>query len=291
MTPEFFGLVAMGLFAGAFGTLIGAGGGIVVMPILLLFYHDSPAELTTISLAMICFNAASATQAYARMKRIDYVSAISFALATIPGAVIGALTVKYVPMTLFNVLMGALLVGVSIFLMLRPDRKPKSAAHIPGHARRTLTDATGQTYTYSFNLGVGVVLAFGVGFLSSLLGIGGGIIHVPSMIYLLSFPVYVATATSSLVLLITALAGTVTHLAAGDLVASLWWRILPLAIGVIPGAQLGARLSKRIKGKWIIRCLALALTLAGGRILLKGAGVNFLDLLASAWAIVQSVGR
>ncbi len=75
-----------------YGTLIGAGGGFVLMPMLLLLHPDeSPAKLTAISLAVVFFNALSGSVSYAMMRRIDYKSGLMFAAATIPGAIIGAL--------------------------------------------------------------------------------------------------------------------------------------------------------------------------------------------------------
>jgi len=66
-------LVLIGFAVGAFGTLIGAGGGFILTTILLLLYpHDSPQTLTAISLAAVFFNAASGSAAYARQRRIDY---------------------------------------------------------------------------------------------------------------------------------------------------------------------------------------------------------------------------
>jgi uncharacterized membrane protein YfcA len=78
-------LLPLGILIGVFGTLIGAGGGFILVPILLLLYPDEQTELiTSISLAVVFFNALSGTWAYSRMGRIDYKSGIMFAAATIP---------------------------------------------------------------------------------------------------------------------------------------------------------------------------------------------------------------
>ncbi len=104
-----------------------------------------------------------------------------------------------------------------------------------------------------------------MGYASSFLGIGGGIIHVPALIYLLDFPVHVATATSHFILAIMALTGTLVHIWTGDLSIGVN-ETLALAIGVMLGAPLGAQLSNRIQGTWIVRSLAVALGLVGMRI-------------------------
>ena len=89
-------LIPLGFVIGAYGTLIGAGGGFVLMPLLLLLYpEESPEVITGISLAVVFFNALSGSVAYAKMKRIDYRSGLLVSLATIPGAILGPLTTPY----------------------------------------------------------------------------------------------------------------------------------------------------------------------------------------------------
>ncbi|MFI5188363.1 MAG: sulfite exporter TauE/SafE family protein [Chitinophagales bacterium] len=261
-------LIGIGFFIGFVGTLIGAGGGFMLTPILLLIYPSMRSEaITSISLGVIFLNAGSGSIAYARMKRIDYRSALAFALATLPGAVMGAFLTSYIPRTTFNILLGLLLIIISFFLLVKPhyERISKKKGQ-QSLTHRILNDSKGQHYEYSFNLWTGVIISFFVGFLSSLLGIGGGIIHVPALTALLNFPVHIATATSHLILAIMALTGTIVHIFQGDLKEG-WASILYIGIGVIGGAQLGAYSSHHIKPKWIIRALALALLLVGIRII------------------------
>src|SRR5450759_1652951 len=110
-------LIPLGLALGAFGTLIGAGGGFILVPVLLLLYpHASPETITSISLAVVFFNALSGSWAYARMKRIDYKSGLLFAAAAIPGAIIGALTTDYIPRRLFDAVFGLLMIVAASYL-------------------------------------------------------------------------------------------------------------------------------------------------------------------------------
>jgi uncharacterized membrane protein YfcA len=79
-------LIPLGFLLGAFGTLIGAGGGFVLVPVLLFLYPDEdPATITSISLAVVFFNALSGSLAYARQKRIDYRTGLAFAAAASRG--------------------------------------------------------------------------------------------------------------------------------------------------------------------------------------------------------------
>ena len=267
---DYFWLIGLGVGVGLYGTLIGAGGGFVLMPILLLLYPKVPPEhLTAISLAVVFFNALSGSESYALMKRIDYKSGLMFATATIPGAIIGALNTAWVPRHLFNGIFGVILLSGAIFLFMRPNlQRQKREAQETYHrfeAHRHLEAVGGETYDYEFNPLVGIGLSFFVGYASSFLGIGGGVIHVPALIYLLDFPVHVATATSHFILAIMALTGTLVHIWTGDLYGGVN-ETLALAIGVMLGAPLGAQLSNRVQGVWIVRSLAVALGLAGVRI-------------------------
>src|SRR5512135_1913736 len=121
---EYFGLIALGIGVGLFGTMIGAGGGFVLMPVLLLLYPQMPPEhLTAISLAVVFFNALSGSESYAVMRRIDYKSGLMFAAATIPGAVIGALNTGWVPRHVFNGIFGGVLLAGAVFLVIHPEHR------------------------------------------------------------------------------------------------------------------------------------------------------------------------
>jgi uncharacterized membrane protein YfcA len=128
----------------------------------------------------------------------------------------------------------------------------------------------GQVFRYSYNVVYGALLSAGIGLLSSLLGIGGGVFQVPVMINLLRFPVHVATATSQFVLLFMSGEASAVHLASGHLAGENLVRVLLLTLGVVPGAQLGARLAQRFRGHTIARLLAVALVVVGLRLLWAG---------------------
>lgn len=268
-------LAALGFALGTVGTLIGAGGGFILTPILLLLYpRADPETITSISLAVVFFNALSGSAAYARMRRIDFRTGLLFAAATVPGAIVGALSTNYISRRLFDGALGLFLVSSSAYLIFARggERKAVGAPTPAGERRwwrcdRTLVEAGGEVHRYSCDLRVGVALSLFVGYVSAVLGIGGGIVHVPALVRLLDFPVHVATATSHFILAIMALTGTVVHIASGSFAHGGVHRTIALAAGVLLGAQLGARLSARVRGVWIIRGLAIALGLVGLRIL------------------------
>jgi uncharacterized protein len=266
---QFLLLLPLGFIVGTFGTLIGAGGGFILVPILLLLYPDKSSEtIASMSLAVVFFNALSGSFAYARMRRIDFKSGIIFAIATIPGSILGAYTTSYMPRNIFNGVFAILLIVASIFLMLKPkNKKVIEGEPQKNYMSRSITDIEGITHIFSYNPVLGIIISVLVGYISSLLGIGGGIIHVPVLVHVLNFPVHIATATSQFVLAVMSLSGTVVHLITGVLSKGMF-QTIALSIGVLFGAQFGARLSNKFHGVWIIRSLAIALGIVGIRILI-----------------------
>jgi uncharacterized membrane protein YfcA len=266
-------LLIIGFGVGTLGTLIGAGGGFILVPILIMTHPElSPDIITAISMAIVAANAISGSFAYARSGRIDFKTGFVFALFTIPGSILGVYSTSYIPKTAFHMLFGLLLVILAGFLFISKKQVLATGNEIPGikkrYKHRILTDKEGTTYAYTYNQYTGIVISIGVGYLSPLLGIGGGIIHVPALVNWLHFPVYIATATSHFILAIMSTVSVITHIAEGNYNDPLVLRmVLAIGAGAIAGAQLGAFLSHRIKGNIIIRALALCLALVGIRIL------------------------
>lgn len=255
-------LVLLGLLVGTYGTLIGAGGGFVLVPVLLLLYpQESPTVITSISLAVVFFNAASGSIAYARMRRIDYPAAAVFSAATVPGAIGGALATSLVDRRFFDPVLGSLMTAAAVYLLYMP-----TVEELPGKKGDGAAPSASNAGVRRRQFTLGAAISVFVGAVSSFLGIGGGIVHVPLLVRVLKFPVHRATATSHLVLAVMALVGTLTHVVSGGFEHGIR-RTAALAVGVVVGAQLGARLSTRVHGTWILRGLALALGLVGLRLL------------------------
>jgi len=260
-------LAAIGLFVGAFGTLIGVAGGFLLVPILLYLYPDkAPSSITAITLTVAFFNAISGSVAYAKLRRIDFRSGLSFSAAAVPGAIIGASITAHLNRDLFQVIFGSLLMVLAVYLAFRPMRRDNRPL-FRGNVVRHLTNGDGIVTTYSYHRTIGIGISFLVGIVSGLLGIGGGIIHVPALTQVLGFPVHIATATSQFVVGTSTLAAGIQRLATGAF-TGVAAETLVLAVSAVAGAQLGARLSRRIPGRLIVRLLAAALGIVAIRLLL-----------------------
>ena len=135
-------------------------------------------------------------------------------LATIPGAFLGTWLTRYISSSVFGIIFAFLLIIMATYIFLRKEPHIKNDVTI--NHTRAITDVHGHHFEYSPKVCWGITLSFLVGVLSSLLGIGGGIIHVPAMLYLLGFPVHIATATSHFVLAGSSFFGSISHFTAGD---------------------------------------------------------------------------
>jgi uncharacterized membrane protein YfcA len=181
---------------------------------------------------------------------------VLFTLAGLPGAVLGTFLVHGMPRHLFDPIFGTVLLVIGGILVANPLGSAGRHGRdddAPVSERRMLLGSVGSAY---------------IGVVASLLGIGGGIIHVPFLIRALWMPPHTATATSHIVLTFIALTATVTHVVLGEFEHGLA-QTMYLAVGVMMGAPLGAALSTRLHGSLIIRLLALALCLVGLRLLAR----------------------
>jgi uncharacterized membrane protein YfcA len=269
---QYFALISLGFGIGTYGTLIGAGGGFLLMPLLLFIYpKEHQQTLTAISLAVVFFNSISGASAYAHLKRIDYKSGMMMAAATVPGAIFGVITNASIPRRGFEAIFSIFLIGLALFLFLRPKSDTKPVSEKPLTPSRGLTrvfqSVDGLTFEYHYSLWLGLVVFFFLGFIASFLGIGGGSLVVPTLAYLLHFPVFIATGTSQFIVVITTFTATLVHIFHGSFHHGAH-RIAALGIGVLIGAQLGAYLSNKISGAWIIRALALAVAVVGIKMLI-----------------------
>lgn len=278
MSPEavenfqnFIRLVPLGFAVSAYGSLIGAGGGFLLVPLLILLMPGQmgPGTVTSISLTVVFFNAYAGTLAYARMKRIHYYYGLLFSVAGLPAVVIGTTAVRHVSRRPFAICFGLLLAALGVYLTLRPLGK------------RTGGDLTSDIPCNGFNreqrkrIYQGVLFSAYARFGAGLLGIGGGIVQVPFLIKVMRFSPHVATATSLFILAISCFVGVASHAvqdflhpANSEFFIGLD-KAAYLSVGALMGAPLGAFLSQKIRGSGLVRLLALALVLVGGRLFWK----------------------
>ncbi|KAB2922321.1 MAG: sulfite exporter TauE/SafE family protein [Bacteroidetes bacterium] len=249
-------LLAVGIIVGMFGTIIGVGGGFIVVPLLTFVYGFSPQHAVGTSMAVVALNALSGTAAYVKQRRIEYRTGLLFAAATLPGSYFGAYLLQGVSVRAFDIGFGTLMAGIALYLAMRK--------------RHDFEPVDVETFVPpAYNRWGGMAISFLVGFIASMAGIGGGVVHVPAMIYLFRFPPFIAVPTSHFILAISATFAAASHGAIGEVA----WDFLPfLGTGAVIGAQIGGRLSHRVKSRWIVRTLLAVMVVVALRLIGRNIG-------------------
>lgn len=246
-------LIVIGFAIGCYGTIVGIGGGPLIMPVLILCYDWDSALLVGTSLFIVFLNALSGSIGYARQKRIDYKGGIKFALAAFPGAIISSLFHYRFNIKFFDVVFGIFLVFLAVysFLSLNKKRAQKSIEHSKksGYRHVGFVDNFGQTFDFYSNDTLGIRMNILLGFFIGFLGIGGGVFQVPILLFLLYYPTHIATATSHFITMLVCAFALIPHLFLANIYfgEALW-----MGLGVIAGAQIGVRLAPKLHSKLII---------------------------------------
>jgi uncharacterized membrane protein YfcA len=262
-------MFGFGLLIGSIGTLVGVGGGFLVVPVAALIEpHWQTRTLTAYSLAVVSANACSGATAYLRGRRVDVRSATMFIAAALPGVVLGVAGADRFPRAWFDPIFGVLLLAMAAVLVIAPNWHPSQGR---GSTQRELTDTHGVTYRWSFDVRLGLVGSAVVGVVSAVFGIGGGPIQVPFLVAVLNYPEHVATATSHAVLAATSLLATAIHIADGDYSRDVVVTV-STALGAAVGAPFGARLSRFVSGQMLMRLLAGMLAFIAVRLIVVHGG-------------------
>jgi uncharacterized membrane protein YfcA len=239
---------AVSVAAGGFGTLVGIGGGLIIVPVLsIALGHDVKTAIAA-SLIGVIASSLSASPRFLRSGVADRHLGLLLLIAATLGGLTGGLTAGLLDGRILALLFGLLLSGVAI-QMLRQVRRPRphppiDDADFESEFLSSYVEPTsGELVAYrARRLGLGTAVSFVAGNVSGLLGVGGGVINVPTLNLLMHVPIRVATTTSTYMLAATATTSAIVQLDSGRLDPLL---AAPVALGVIFGARVGARLALR----------------------------------------------
>jgi hypothetical protein len=247
----YFLLALAGIGVGAMGSMLGIGGGIFMVPLLLLAgLVPTSQEAVGTSIAAVAATGLSSTLAYRRHGATNW----RVGLALIPGAVGGGWLGPWISQLIAS---GTLALIFGVFLLY------PAAVLLLGKQPKELFTGRGRT-------GIGVIGGAAVGLLagtaSGLFGIGGGVIMVPALT-LLGLDIVPAVATSLFVMIPTALTATLRHTFVGH---THWDLALPLIGGALIGSQIGPFVATRLPAVWLRRLFALVLTYSAVEMILRG---------------------
>jgi hypothetical protein len=272
------GIFAVSLLAGVIGALAGVGGGILVVPALTMLFGVDIRLAIGASIVSVIATSSGAAAAYVRDGMTDMRVGMFLELATTAGAVCGALLAAIVAPAALYVLLGVVLLFSALQQVMRlGEELPPVAEASPLAARLRLAGAypdarLGREVPYAAQrVPLGFALMAGAGVVSGLLGIGSGALKVLAMDGAMRLPMKVSSATSNFMIGVTAAASAGIYLGRGDVDPTI---AAPVALGVLAGATVGARILPRLSNR-SVRLVFLPVLLAVGiQTLLRGLGIG-----------------
>jgi uncharacterized protein len=270
MNLVFLICLSIGILTAFVGSLVGLGGGVILIPSLLLLHQfvpgfewATPQAIVGISLITMVFTSLSSSLTYLKEGRVDYKTAVLFLTGSIPGSMIGSWLNQFMDTDVFSLYFGILIIIISLLFFLKRSTRRKN---VTGNNVRTF-QVNGEQYQYAVSTPFAFLLSLVVGTLSGLFGIGGGSIMVPAMILLFGFPVHIATATSMFMIFFVSIIGASTHIALGHII---WHYLFFFIPGAWIGGRLGARTNQLLKGKTLEWILRITLIIIGLRMIING---------------------
>jgi hypothetical protein len=252
-------LVLGGIATGLFGSLLGLGGGVLIVPLLTLVMGLPLLTAVGVSLICVIVTSGAAAGVYLERRVANLRLGMTLELFTATGALAGSLIAFAIPERILEGAFTVLLAYTAASMLRRRETAiaPDVRVDGPGVAAPSFTARLSGPGYRVHRIGAGVVGSVGAGVASALLGIGGGLIKVPLMHVVMGVPLRVATATSNLMIGITASASAIVYLLRGGIQAYI---AAPTAIGVFIGASIGSRIASRIDLR-ILRGLFVAILL------------------------------
>jgi hypothetical protein len=264
--------------AGGIGAVLGLGGGILLVPILTMFFGVQLHYAMGASIISVIATSSGAAAAYLGSGLVNLRLGLFLVTATASGAITGAYLAGIAPVRLLETILG-LALAYSVFATLRQIgvETPGDLPHSPLAERLALGGTyydtpLGREVTYqAAHVGRGYGVMYGAGVLSGLLGIGSGPFKVLAMDYFMNIPMKVSTATSNFMIGLTAAASAGVFFARGDVHPLL---ATPVAVGVLLGASLGTRIMMRLRNTTIRKAFLPVLVYLALSMLYRGLGLH-----------------
>ena len=257
--------IFFGLGIGTIASMVGLGGGILIIPTCIFIFGFPIKDSIVISLFFMTGTVISASIRYMKLKLVNYRLALLYSIWDVPGVIIGGLITLVVTNNILAGLCGSIIMGLSILLFRRKEievstqhisKNNESINALPKNSNDTLKSTTTikrkkiRVESFAF----ASFSSFSGGLISGLVGLGGGTVDTTSMI-LLDLEPKVAAATGEFGNIVSPLSGLVVHLLLGSYTSSWLWPIF-MTLGGIVGAQIGVYLTSRVKGNIIQKILA-----------------------------------
>lgn len=261
--------LVMGTLSGSLGAMLGIGGGVFLVPFLILVVGLPFHQAAAVSLAAVVATSTAVSAATVGRQLINMRLGMVLEVATAAGGFAGGLTAQMLSPDSLQICFGvvALLVAVAVIRRGRPEPlHPETDTGLLGG--RYVDERTGTTIKYAVHrLPAALTASFVAGNLSTLLGIGGGIIKVPVLVTWCGVPIRVAAATSAFMIGVTATSGAVIYYGHGDMIPVL---AASAVLGTQTGSAIGLWVGARARTRGLEMLLAAVLVTVAIMMLVKG---------------------
>jgi len=272
---------AVGIMVGAIGYVLGIGGGIIIVPLLILMFDMSAHEAVAISLVIITINSISTSSKHIKSGMANLPMGLAMSLT----AVIGSLGASLISINMDQNIILLILGGVQILAAILTYVKTRiTSQYIPATHEDKDNFFVGRYFDKAINAEIAYkpirviqtsLISVFAGIFAGIAGVGGGILLLPPMNIISKFPMKAATATSSFVIGFTASLASIVYISAGYLTGSLFW-IANMILGVYLGTYISSKLFSSITDKKVSYLLIALLIIASSQMFYKGLGLNIL---------------
>jgi uncharacterized protein len=276
-TLVFLPLVLAGsIVAGLLGALTGLGGGVVIVPLLVVAFHVNVHYAIGASLISVIATSSGAAAAYVREGFSNIRIGMFLEIATTLGALFGAYLTTRLSTGIIAIVFGSVLIISAVLSILkRHSVKPSGRADdlaVRLKLNSSYPTAHGPEEYQAHHIRAGFGMMFGAGTLSGLLGIGSGAFKVLAMDQVMGIPFKVSTTTSNFMIGVTAAASAGIYLRRGFIAPGL---AMPVVLGVLAGSAIGTRLLVRAKTSWLRAIFALVIAALGVEMIYGGIAGSF----------------
>jgi len=264
------------ILAGVFGSIVGIGGGIVIIPALTILLGVDIHFAIGASIVAIIGTSSGAASTYVKDRVTNLRIGMFLELGSASGAIVGAAIAAYANSPTLELIFGIILFVTVIPTLMKIGEDIPKSPELKGLARRlslkgSYSETDGSTVEYNATGPVpGLAGTAAAGVLSGLLGIGGGGFKVLSMDLAMKLPMKVSTTTSNFMIGVTAAASAGIYYARGDVDPLI---VAPVALGILIGASIGARILLRSRNPTVRKAFALVLAVTAVEMILAAIGV------------------
>jgi uncharacterized membrane protein YfcA len=255
----------------AFGTIVGFGGGIFMLPFLIIFFRI-PINVAagSVILALLPGSLIS-TYFNAKAKKIDYLAGVALEVPTIIGTVFGSLLTAIIPVIILDIAFAFFVSGIGIYTLkkgFKDNIQAVSKNNIFFRLNRIGPRVIKKTETGAYRISFFVAVAFGMmaGMMAGMFGVGGGFLKTPMMVNIFNIPPSVAAATSLFMIFFTSLTGSFSHYMLGHINFTY---STPIIVGFIVGSFVGNHLNLKLSERFLVKLIGIGLIFAGFAVLLN----------------------